>query len=65
MSNLKIGAWFTKPAPGKQRGIKFTIQGKSYIMFNNIYKKAENHPDYIIIESKPNPNEQQLSDYEN
>jgi hypothetical protein len=65
MSNSKIGAWLTKSAEGKQRGIKFTIEGKIYIMFNNLYKTKDIHPDYIIIESKPNTNEQQLSDYEN
>lgn len=62
---IKIGAWYTNSVDGKKQGIKFTINGKKYVMFTNDYKHTQAHPDYIILESKPTINNTNTSNNEN
>jgi hypothetical protein len=40
------GAWKKQTAKGEV--INFTLGGVKYSMWNNSYKKEENHPDYVI-----------------
>ena len=51
MEKKTIGAW--KKQTSKGEVISFTIEGKKYSMWHNIYKKEDKHPDYNIVEDKP------------
>jgi hypothetical protein len=44
----KYGAW--KKETSKGEVINFSIEGKRYSMWVNIYKKESRHPDYQIFE---------------
>jgi uncharacterized protein (DUF736 family) len=50
METKKIGAW--KKQTSKGEVISFTIDGKKYSMWPNLYKKEDKHPDFNIIEDK-------------
>ena len=66
MSNqekVKFPAW--KKATSKGEVIEFTINGQRYSMWNNPYKKQDNHPDFNIIPNDYKPKAETKKEYIN